>query len=309
VKLSRIAPELRGAVRRTLPMPLERAWFRRLVRVLINRARARRVPGVVLELPEGTGLRVHRPREVRSDAALLWIHGGGLVVGGPVQDDAFCAATARELGVTVVSAAYRLAPDHPYPAPLDDCHTAWTWLLEHATSLGVDPARIAVGGQSAGGGLAAALAQRLHDDGGPQPVAQWLFCPMLDDRTAARRELDGVRHRVWNNRLNRFGWRSYLAAEPGAATPPPYAVPARREDLGGLPPAWIGVGDVDLFHDEDHEYARRLLAAGVATTFRAVPGAPHGFEVWAAGSGLARDHVAAARRWLRQVLVGEPDRS
>ncbi|MFC5752388.1 alpha/beta hydrolase [Actinomadura rugatobispora] len=304
MRLSAVAPELRGRLRLMPPLPLERTPARRLMQVATRRMPPARQPGVTLGLAPGVtpGIRVYRPRRRRSGAALLWIHGGGLVIGGAVQDDRLCGSTALELGITVVSAEYRLAPEHPYPAALDDCHAAWTWLQEHAAALGVDPSRVAVGGQSAGGGLAAALAQRLHDAGGPRPVAQWLFCPMLDDRTAARRDLDAVGHRVWNNRLNRFGWRSYLGAEPGSPDVPPYAVPARREDLGGLPPAWIGVGDIDLFHDEDRDYARRLRAAGVDTTFHVVPRAPHGFEAWAAGTGLARDYLATARAWLRKAL-------
>ena len=137
-------------------------------------------------------------------------------------------------------------PEHPYPAALD-AHAAWTWLRGHAAA-----ERIVVGGQSAGGGLAAALVQRLYDEG-ERPRAQWLFCPMLDDRTAARRGLDDAGHRVWDNRLNRFGWRAYLGTEPGAPGVPPYAVPARRDDVAGLPDTWIGVGDIDLFHDEARE--------------------------------------------------------
>jgi acetyl esterase/lipase len=199
----------------------------------------------------------------------------------------------------VVSAEYRLAPENPCPAAIDDCHTAWTWLRERAASLGVDPARVAVGGQSAGGGLAAALVQRLHDEVGPQPLAQWLFCPMLDDRTAARRDLDRVGHLVWNNRLNHFGWRAYLAAEPGVSKVPRYAVPARRGDLSGLPPAWIGVGDIDLFHDEDRAYAEQLRADGVETQFEVVPGGPHGFEAWGRDTEVGRTYLAAARTWLR----------
>jgi acetyl esterase/lipase len=156
---------------------------------------------------------------------------------------------------------------------------------------------VVVGGKSAGGGLAAALVQRLRDEG-ERPLAQWLFCPMLDDRTGARRDLDARRHRGWDNRLNRVGWRAYLGREPGAEVVPHYAVPARRENLAGLPPTWIGVGDIDLFHDEDAEYARRLRAAGVDTTVHVVPGAPHGFESWAPDTGFTRVYLGTARKWL-----------
>jgi acetyl esterase/lipase len=305
--LARVAPELRGPVRRLPPIPARNAVVRRLVRAAMVLVPTVTVDGVDLTLIDRRTeprlrLRVHRPRVPRSTAALLWIHGGGLVMGSPAQDDRLCAATARELGIVVVAVEYRLAPRHVFPAALDDCAAGWAWLQEAASWLGVDPTRVAVGGQSAGGGLAASLVQRLHDSGGPQPAAQWLFCPMLDDRTAARRELDGVGHRVWNNRLNAFGWGSYLGVAPGASSVAPYAVPARRSDLGGLPPAWIGVGDIDLFHDEDQEYASRLRAAGIDTTVEVVAGAPHGFEAWAAGTGIARDYVASAQAWLWKTL-------
>jgi acetyl esterase/lipase len=290
VNLSAVAPELRGRVRRLPRLPLERAWVRYLVRAATARMRPAPVPGVTVELHPG--VRVYRPQLPQSDLTLLWIHGGGLIIGGAAQDDRFCAETARELGITVVSAEYRLAPEHPYPAALDDGHAAWTWLRGHA---GAD--RIVVGGQSAGGGLAAALVQRLHDEG-EQPRAQWLFCPMLDDRTAARRGLDDAGHRIWDNRLNRYGWRAYLGTEPGAPVVPHYAVPGRRDDVAGLPDTWIGVGDIDLFHDEAAEYARRLRAAGVGTTFHVAPGGPHGFEAWAPGTEFSRRYLATARAWL-----------
>jgi acetyl esterase/lipase len=308
VDRSRVAPELRGRLRllRRMP-PVERAWGLRLSRTATALMPAARTPGVTIErpVPGVPGVRMYRPARRASTAALLWIHGGGMIQGRAIQDDRICGATAARLGIVVVSAEYRLAPEHPFPVPLDDCRTAWTWLRDHASELGVDPGRVAVGGESAGGGLAAALAQRLHDEGG-QPAAQWLLCPMLDDRTAARHDLDAVRHYVWNNRANRFGWRSYLGTRPGAPEPPPYAVPARRDDLAGLPPAWIGVGDIDLFYDEDRAYAERLRAAGVPVTFHSVPGGPHGFEAWAPSSTIARTFIATAHDWLRTALGDDP---
>jgi acetyl esterase/lipase len=177
------------------------------------------------------------------------------------------------------------------------------WLRANATSLGVSPARIGLGGQSAGGGLAACLAQRLHASGDPMPVVQLLVAPMLDDRTAGRRDLDAAKHVLWSNRTNLIGWRCYLNADPGAAAVPDFAAAARRDDLSGLPPTWIGVGDIDLFHDEDIGYAERLRAAGVRVTVDVVPGAPHGFDSWAARSVLGREFNARAIEWLGQTLV------
>jgi len=249
------------------------------------------------------GLRVYVPAGGGSGAALLWIHGGGYVIGDVAQDDAFCSATARELGIVVVSTNYRLAPEACFPAPLDDVFAVWQWLQAEAGSFGVAPDRIALGGASAGAGLAASLAQRVHDVGGAQPVAQWLFAPMIDDRIAARRELDQVGHRVWDNAANRIGWGAYLGTEPGAEHVPEYAAAARRADLRGLPAMWISVGDIDLFAAEDRDYADRLRTAWVECVFDLVPGAPHGFEAWAAGTPIARELLERSRAWLDTLLA------
>ncbi len=306
MELDRVAPELRGPMRKARVPGIEHRLGRRLISAGLALMPSGKVDGVRLEKRSAAGqrLRVHRPHVVRSSAAFLWIHGGGYVLGRAVLNDRLCGEIARDLGITVVAVEYRKAPDHPFPAALDDCHAAWTWLQHEAASLEIDPARVAIGGESAGGGLAAALAQRLHDERGIQPVGQLLFCPMLDDRTAARRELDAVDHFVWNNRKNRLGWRSYLGVEPGAGTVPPYSVPGRRDDLAGLPPAWIGVSEIELFHGEDIAYAERLRAALVPVDLDVVPDAPHGFESWAPDTSIARQHQARASGWLRGVLEG-----
>ncbi|MFF2372010.1 alpha/beta hydrolase fold domain-containing protein [Agromyces sp. NPDC058110] len=239
-------------------------------------------------------------------SALLWIHGGGLVMGSAAGDDRFCGETARETGAVVVSVDYRLAPRHPFPAANDDVRDAYAWIVGHVAELGVDAARIAIGGASAGGGLAAALVQRLHDEGEPV-AAQWLFCPMLDDRTAADRSHDLRHHLVWNNRSNLVGWRSYLGFEPGAAEVPAYAVPGRRTDLAGLPPAWLTWTDLELFAAEDAAYAQALAEAGVDVSFEIVSAAPHGFDVWGGQTELAQRLFVGAREWLaRQLAVGGP---
>lgn len=211
--------------------------------------------------------------------ALLWIHGGGLVIGHPEKENDECSRMASELGVVVVSVRYRLAPEHPFPAALGDCHTALQWLHEEAAALEVDPARIAVGGASAGGGLAAALCQLAHDETTVPIAFQLLRYPMLDDRTVDGRQHPGRDRLAWTPASNRFGWTSYLGQQAARATAPPYSVPARRADLSGLPPAWIGVGDLDLFHDEAVEYAERLEAAGVCCELVVVPGMYHGADV------------------------------
>ncbi|MGB8019685.1 MAG: alpha/beta hydrolase [Candidatus Nanopelagicales bacterium] len=224
-------------------------------------------------------VRLYRPATLSRPApVLLWFHGGGYVMGVPEQDDRTCQAMADRLAMTVASVDYRLAPEHPFPAALDDAHAALHWLLDHSTQRHVDTARIAVGGASAGGGLAAAFAQRVHDEGEVVLAFQLLVYPMLDDRTVSRNTPAPRDLRVWTPESNRFGWSSYLATTPGGRQVPPYSVPARREHLAGLPPAWIGVGSEDLFHDEDSDYARRLTADGVPTRLEVIPGACHGFD-------------------------------
>ncbi|KUI00724.1 alpha/beta hydrolase [Mycobacterium sp. IS-3022] len=268
---SRFHPDLRRAAR-LVPRQVITPVTLPIVR-LVTRRMWQRVPRDVeaLTLPSGVGVRLYRPTGGSGKgAALLWIHGGGFLIGHPGQDDQLCRRFVRRLGVTVASVDYRLAPEHAYPTPLEDCYSALTWL---AALPSVDPERIAIGGASAGGGLAASLALLARDRGEVAPAAQLLVYPMLDDRTVNRRELDNPGHRLWNQSSNKFGWTAYLGdADPAVA------VPARREDLAGLPPAWVGVGDLDLFHDEDLAYAERLKAAGVPCDVEVVEGAFHGFD-------------------------------
>jgi acetyl esterase/lipase len=251
----------------------------------------------------GGRLRVYRPQGSLSGAGLLWIHGGGLLFGDARQDEALCLSTAERLGMVIVSANYRFAPEHPFPAAHDDVRAAWGWMLDHAASLGIDPRRLAVGGESAGAGLAAALVQRLADDGGVQPCAQWLFAPMLDDRTAARPELDAEQHFVWDNAANREGWSGYLGGPVGAETVPAYAAPGRRTELAGLPPAFLAWGDIELFAAEDRAYAEALARAGVPVTTDVVEGAPHGFENWAKETPVAQALIGRAQDWLREAVA------
>ncbi len=318
MRVADLHPELRRAYR-WFPRPrVRRGWHRRMAQAALalipppKPAATLRFERIDFAAAPGTGVRVFTPAgdaafATGARAALLWIHGGGLVIGAAATDDGFCADLAERLGIVVVSVEYRLAPQHPFPVPLDDCVAAWRWLQDAAPARGIDPTRIAVGGQSAGGGLAAALAQRLLGEDGAQPVAQLLYSPMLDDRTATRRDVDAVRHFAWTNRDNLVGWSSYLQAAPGADTVPDFAVPARRTDLTGLPPAWIGVGDIDLFHDEDLAYAAALRDAGVECTVDVVPGAPHAFESVARGAEVALAFHARARAWLQEQLAASAD--
>lgn len=242
-------------------------------------------------------LRLYQPAQPgQRGGALLWIHGGGYVLGTAARDDPICRQFAAEAGVLVASVEYRLAPEHPFPAPLDDCYAALKWL---AARPDVDPARIAIGGSSAGGGLAAALTILAHERGEVPVAFQLLVYPMLDDRTAARDDLDESRFRMWNNKSNRVGWQAYTGREPGRDEIPPLAAPARYEDLSGLPAAWVGVGTLDLFFDEDLAFTERLRAAGVDCEFVAVPGAFHGFDYVVRHSRVALDFRASQVRALR----------
>jgi acetyl esterase/lipase len=258
----------------------------------------RRTPKDVekLTLTSGVKVRVHRPPNAEGTGpGLLWIHGGGYVIGSAAQDDVVCRRFARELGATVVAVDYRLAPEYPYPIPLEDCYGALSWL---PTLPAVDPARVAICGASAGGGLAAALALLARDRGEVDVAAQLLVYPMVDDRSSTKEGLDDHHHRLWTQKSNVFGWDAYLGdADPNVA------VPARRDDLSGLPPAWVGVGSNDLFYEEDLAYAERLRAAGVACALEVVPGAFHGFDGVAAKAPVSRAFFTSQVTWLRETLV------
>ena len=264
----------------------------------VARLANRRTPSdvEVLTTTSGARVRLHRPPGVIGPGpALLWIHGGGYLIGSAAQDDAACRRFARKLGVTVAAVDYRLAPEYPYPIPLEDCYAALTWL---AALPAVDPAKLVIGGASAGGGLAAALALLARDRGEVDVAAQLLVYPMLDDRSATQEGLDHPNHRLWTQKANVYGWSSYLGdADPNVA------VPARHENLGGLPPAWIGVGTLDLFHDEDLAYAERLVAAGVPCEVEVVPGAFHGFDAIAAKTAVSQAFFTSQVDWLQKVLT------
>lgn len=288
-----IHPELRR-VARFIPRQMVYPWSVRLLRRLSGAARPGDYRAEALTLPSGLGVRLFRPTATAGRApALLWIHGGGYVLGAASQDDDTCRAFADRLGMIVAAVDYRLAPEHPYPIPVDDCHSALTWL---AGLPGVDAGRIAIGGASAGGGLTAALAFLARERGEVTPVLQILSYPMLDDRTTDP-ALDRPGFRLWNAASNRFGWSSYL----GGADPA-VAVPARRDDLAGLPPAWLGVGTLDLFHREGLDFAQRLVAAGVACEVHEAPGAFHGFDKIAPKARISQAYFDSACASLRHAM-------
>jgi acetyl esterase/lipase len=293
VRVDEIHPDLRR-VARFAPRQIVYPWSLPLLRRLPIANRSSDDGVDVVDLPSGAGARLYRPTAAAAPtAALLWIHGGGYLLGSPEQDDALCRRYVQRLGIVVAAARYRLAPEHPYPIPLQDCYQVLTWL---AGLPGVDADRIAIGGASAGGGLAAALGFLARDRGEVSPVLQVLSYPMLDDRTVGP-DLDKPGFRLWNTRSNRFGWTSYL----GGADPA-VAVPARRTDLAGLAPAWLGVGTLDLFCAEDLAYAARLNAAGVECEVHEVPGAFHGFDGLAPKAAVSQAYFDSTCASLRRAL-------
>jgi acetyl esterase/lipase len=256
-----------------------------LIQAVTRLAARRAARDVEVHAVGDVSLRLHLPGSGSSPRpALLWIHGGGYVMGTAAQDDALCRRFAQRLGAVVASVEYRLAPRFAFPVPLHDCHDALVWL---AARDDVDRSRVAIAGGSAGGGLAAALALLARERGLVRPVQQILVYPMLDDRTALRDDIDERHLRLWDNRTNRFGWTCYTGLPPGSSAIAALAAPARYEDLTGLPPAWIGVGTLDLFYDEDLRYAERLREAGVECAVHVVDGAFHGFDQICAGAEVS----------------------
>lgn len=257
------------------------------------------------ELPgrEPVAIHLYEPlSRKRPSGVLVMIHGGGYVLGSAAISQSSGGRIALELGVLVVSVEYRLAPTHPFPAPLEDCYTALKWVHQNAAELGIDTQRIAIAGDSAGGGLAAALAQLAHDRAEVPVSFQALSYPMLDDRTVFRSDHGGTGRFIWTPELNRYGWTSYLGQAPTVDPAPEYAVPARREDLSGLPPAWIGVGDLDLFHEENVAYAQRLSEAGVDVELHEVPGMAHAMDRFRADAPSTKAFTESQIDALRRAI-------
>jgi len=246
-------------------------------------------------------VRVHRPKDATGDLPCLYfMHGGGYVFGTFLMDDLRFDRVCPALNCMGVSVEYRLAPETPYPGPLEDCYAGLKWVYENASRLGIDRSRLGIGGASAGGGLAAGLALLARDRGEVALAFQLLIYPMIDDRmvnASAKWEVP-----IWTPRSNDAGWRAYLGDYFGGDVPP-YAAATRATDLAGLPPAYVMVGALDAFLDEDVEYAMRLTRSGVPTELHVYPGGPHGFDGLLPGTQLARRARKDIDDWLARVMA------
>ncbi|MDT5017209.1 MAG: hypothetical protein QOD39_3369, partial [Mycobacterium sp.] len=239
--------------------------------------------------------------EEQPGSAVLYLHGGGMIFGlehvGAMYDVAVRDYVAAS-GVPMLVVDYRIAPEHPHPTPVQDCYAALRWLADNAATLGVDPARIGVMGDSAGGGLAAGVSLMARDRGGPPIAQQLLIYPMLDDRTRTP-DPQLVPFLTWTYDDNVTGWAALLGESVGSDVVSPYAAPARAADLTGLPDTYIDIGDLDIFRDEDISYARRLSDAGVPTELHLHPGCPHAFEALARGADVSQRAIGDRVRRLR----------
>lgn len=227
-------------------------------------------------------------------AVLLYLHGGGMIMGNLETHDGICRTYASTTGLTVVGVEYRVAPEHPFPAPLDDCFAALCWIAsQDGASRGFDGDRVVVGGESAGGGLAAAVALRTRDEGGPRLVGLMLAYPMLDDRSYEE-DAELEEHALWRYDDHLTAWSCYLGGkEPDASG---YAAPLRASDLSGLPPTYLDCGELDVFRQENLEFVLRLLGTRTRVEMHLHPAVPHAFEVFAPHARVSRRAIADRSR-------------
>ncbi|MDY7090933.1 MAG: alpha/beta hydrolase [Actinomycetota bacterium] len=258
----------------------------------------RTVPG-----PEGEPditVRIYKPvNATGSLPGIYYIHGGGMILGSVDGEDPNATMICDQAGAVVVSVEYRLSPEHPHPAPVEDCYAGLVWMAKNAAELGFDADRLAIYGASAGGGLTLATALLARDRGGPQLKFMMPIYPMIDDTNTTESSHEITDIGIWDRAGNIEAWAWYLGGKPADQ----YAAPTRAEDLSGLPPAFIDVGTVDLFRDEDIAFAQRLMAAGVPTELHIHPGAYHAAETFAAEAALAQRIWALRLDALRRALA------
>jgi len=308
MKKEDLHPEIRKSIARTPRIPFSNRKLFWLNRFLYNLGAKSRLPETVQSKCEhfhGVQVLSLVPGSIKHDGAILWMFGGGHWAGKPEHLNGLAGQAAHQLGVPVFIPCYRLAPEHPFPADLKDCFRVWQWLNSFGKVKGVNRRKIIVAGNSAGGGLAAALAQKVLDEDEGTPLAQCLFYPMLDDRTAVNEAFNSVNHFIWNNQANYQAWQAYLAPhEPGDPALPPYAAPGRRADLSGLPPAWIGMCELDLFFAEYQSYAQRLASCGIDCETYLADQVPHAFEVFKPNADIAKSFVSSALNFMSASFAG-----
>lgn len=292
---SSITPEMIPGLRAAPPMPEDISQFDSLVE-----RRDVTVPGFgAAEITLSVFSPVHR---TGPGPGIFAVHGGGMIMGDRLTGISLVLPWVIEHGAVAVTAEYRLAPEFPDPAPVEDCYAALVWMAEHAEEIGIDRARILLAGASAGGGLAAGTALLARDRNGPAILGQLLSCPMLDDRdaTASTAQFDGVG--AWDRTSNRTGWCALLGDRVAGPDVSIYAAPARAHDLAGLPPTFIDVGSAEVFRDEDVRFASQIWSDGGEAELHVWPGGTHGWEAFAAGTQMARQASEARSEWVRRIL-------
>jgi len=282
--ISRVAPELKQGVTHLPPLHLPEDLAKARQTVIPSAERSESVRIMARHIPRADSqemlIKIYEPiqREGEKLPALLWIHGGGYVLGHPNGDDSLCESFVQAVGCVVISPDYRLAPEHPFPAAIEDCYAALVWLTCTANEFNIDLSRLAIGGASAGGGLTAALALMARDRGGPAICFQMPLYPMIDDRNVTPSSHEITDPAVWNRANNLAAWTMYLGGDHARGDMLAYAAPSRAKNLAGLPPVYTCVGQLDPFRDETIEYVTRLAQAGVDVEFQLYPGCYHGFE-------------------------------
>lgn len=305
-----VSPLLAAAAERGATPAGDVATRRRDTRLLLEEVLATRVPASGADVTRYTlttdsgatleGSWYRRAGLPPSGSAVLYLHGGGMILGLADMSglyDWLLRGYVAASGVPMLLVDYRVAPEFAYPVPVEDCYAALVWLVAHADELGADPTRLAVMGDSAGGGLAAGVCLLARDRGGPAIAQQLLIYPMLDDRTSVPdpRLLPFL---TWTYDDNVTGWRALLGDRAGTDEVSTYAAPSRASELASLPSAYVDVGELDIFRDEDIDYARRLADAGVATELHVHPGCPHGFEALAPDADVSGRAIADRLRRL-----------
>jgi acetyl esterase/lipase len=247
-------------------------------------------------------VRVYSPeKRTESLPGVMWIHGGAFLFGHPSADDGICQRFVDQVECVVVSVDWRLAPENPFPAGVEDCYAALQWIVASAAELGIDPDRVAVAGGSAGGGVTAGLALLARDRGGPKLAFHMPLFACLDDRHMTPSSHEITYPKVFNRDVSLKAWKLYLGSNQQGEVSP-YATPARAKDLSGLPPTYMYVGELDLLRDENIEYATRLLQAGVSTEFHVYPGAFHGFEGAVPSAALSQRATSGYINALKRAL-------